>query len=411
MVLISPKIASAGHWEDWKEEALLHDGRVVLVERSLYFEFKLMCGDGGSPHTHCNVPTTYKISFHHPGTQEAISWEGGFVPAALEIIDQVPYLVVVGTGVPVEMGTYPVCNGTPYLYYRYDKVKSRWEVLNESGMPKELTKANLGFGYDDRSNGKLLSHAEITRYNQWKEKQLSAWFVVHLPKNFEGWSFYDKWGFAASQRRMYKGTESCKNIKPEIDPEVDENRKISRVLENSAKTVDVIFIGLDRTTETFTEEQYKATMGNFGGVAWLKPSCIGIVDKIEEPVNLTGPYSRQITFKNGKRSQLTRNYSFPIIACSNDMVYVIRPKDHANLVVNRYRATGEVVDVTKVALDESKLPNTEDWPKLLRIQPVSKDEIIIEFAQLEEYQSKLLAPVYSKVAWKAKFKVNFKHQW
>ena len=31
-----------------KEEVALHDGRAILVERSLYFEFKLICGDAGT---------------------------------------------------------------------------------------------------------------------------------------------------------------------------------------------------------------------------------------------------------------------------------------------------------------------------------------------------------------------------
>ena len=99
------------------------------------------------------------------------------------------------------MGTYPVCNGIPYLYYRYDKGSSRWELLDESSTPKELAKANMAYGYERENKGKLLSWAEIARYNKAREGRLSSWFVVNMPKNFHEWTFYGKWDFASSQRR------------------------------------------------------------------------------------------------------------------------------------------------------------------------------------------------------------------
>lgn len=404
-ILIGARTATAGHWDDWKEEVFLHDGRVILVERSLYFEFKLTCGDEASLGTFCNVPTTYKISFKHPDTQEEISWKEDFIPAALEIFDKAPYLVAVGPGAPVAMGIYPICNGIPYLYYRYDKGRSRWELLEESAIPKELAKANLGFGYEKRYKGKLLSHAEIARYNQWKEKHISSWFVVNLPKNFHEWIFYNKWDFAASQRRMYRGKDGCKDIKPLTDPEMDESRKVSQQLEDSAQNIVGVFLGLDERPETFTEEQYKAIEGVWG-VTWLKPSCKGIVDKVWAPENLTGPYARQITFSNGKRTQFNMNHWFTMTTCSKDMVYAIRRKDHTNLIINRFRATGEMVDVTKVAMEENRMPRTKEWQELLRVQPVSNDELILEFAQLEGYKTNLASPAHRMAVWKAKFKIK-----
>lgn len=293
-ILIGARTATAGHWDNWKEEVALHDGRVILVERSLYFEFKLLCGDGGSPSTFCNVPTTNKISFKHPDTREEVSWKEDFSPVALEIIGRVPYLVVVGTGVPVAMGTYPVCNGIPYLYYRYDKSSSRWELLGEASIPKELAKANMTYGYERESKGKLISRAEVARHNQDREERLSSWFAVKMPRNFHAWTFYGKWDFASSQRRMYKGKDGCKDVKPLADPEMDESRKISQQLEDSAKTVVGVFLGLDETRETFTKDQFRAIEGDWG-ITWVKPSCKGIVDKVVSPIDIKGPYARQIT--------------------------------------------------------------------------------------------------------------------
>lgn len=410
LVSIFPKIANAGHWDDWKEEILLHDGRVILTERSLYFEFQLTCGDEASLGTFCSVPTTYKVSFKHPDTQEEIFWKGDFSPAALEIIDQVPYLAVVGTGVPVAMGIYPACNGIPYIYYRYDKGRSRWELLEYSAIPKELAKANMGFAYDERSNGKLLSHAKIAESNQWMEKRSTSWFVVNLPKNFHEWTFYNKWEFAASQRRMYKGKEGCKDIKPLPDPEMEKSRNVSRELEDSAKTVIGVFLGLDKTPETFTKEQYKAIEGTWG-VTWLKPSCKGIVDKVDAPTDLTGPYARQITFSNGKRAQFKMNYWFTMTTCSKNMVYAIRKKDQSNFIINRFRATGEIVDVTNVALDQGKMPPYKQGKiELFRVYPINDDGLILEIAEIDGYTSNVPPPAYRIAVWKAKYKIKFMAQ-
>lgn len=406
LIFVCAKTAIAGHWDDWKEEALLHDGRVLLVERSLYFEFELVCGDTGSLSTFCDIPTTRKISFKHPDTHKEISWKDDFSPVALEIIDKVAYLVAVGPGAAVAMGTYPVCNGIPYLFYRYNSSKFRWELLVESEIPKELTKANLGFGYEKENKGKLLSHKEIARYNELRiEKRTSSWFVVNLPKNFHEWMYYNKWDFAASQRRMYKGKDSCKEIKPLPDSEMAESRKISQELEDSAKTVVGAFIGLDQIPEAFTKEQYKAIEGVWG-VTWLKSSCKGIVDKVETPRDLTGPYARQITFSNGKRAQFNMNHWFSMTTCSNDMVYAIRQKDRTEYIINRFRATGEPVDVTRVTLEENKMPHTEERVELLRAQPVSNDELFLEFAQLEGYKTNLPPPTHRMAVWKAKFNVK-----
>lgn len=408
-ILIGARTATAGHWDNWKEEVALHDGRVILVERSLYFEFKLLCGDGGSPSTFCNVPTTNKISFKHPDTREEVSWKEDFSPVALEIIGRVPYLVVVGTGVPVAMGTYPVCNGIPYLYYRYDKSSSRWELLGEASIPKELAKANMTYGYERESKGKLISRAEVARHNQDREERLSSWFAVKMPRNFHAWTFYGKWDFASSQRRMYKGKDGCKDVKPLADPEMDESRKISQQLEDSAKTVVGVFLGLDETRETFTKDQFRAIEGDWG-ITWVKPSCKGIVDKVVSPIDIKGPYARQITFSNGKRAQFNMNHWFTMTTCSGDMVYAIRRMDHTNFVINRFRATGEVVGVTKVALEQNKMPDSKRWPELLRVQPESNNELILEFAQLEGYETTVPPPAHRIAVWKAKFKVQFDAQ-
>lgn len=84
--------------------------------------------------------------------------------------------------------------------------------------------------------------------------------------------------------------------------------------------------------------------------------------------------------------------------------------DHTNFVINRFRATGEVVGVTKVALEQNKMPDSKRWPELLRVQPESNNELILEFAQLEGYETTVPPPAHRIAVWKAKFKVQFDAQ-
>jgi hypothetical protein len=205
---------------------------------------------------------------------------------------------------------------------------------------------------------------------------------------------------------MYEGKNSCKDIKPLLDPEMEVSRKTSQQLEDSSKTVVGVFMGLDETPEAFTKEQFKEIEGVWG-VTWLKSSCEGVVDKVADLRDLKGPYARQITFSNGKRTQFSMNHTFTMTTCSKSMVYAIRRKNRTNLIINRYRATGEIVDVTEVALEQNKMPQTDDWPALLRVHPVGNKELILEIAQLKGYKTQLPPPAHRMAAWKAKFRVNF----
>lgn len=91
-----------GHSKGWKEEVLLHDGRVLLVERS----FNL----GGYPTLDARERSLMDetITFTLPGTRKEISWKTKFDDRSpersslgallLDIVDGMPYLATSPAG-------------------------------------------------------------------------------------------------------------------------------------------------------------------------------------------------------------------------------------------------------------------------------------------------------------------------
>ena len=80
----------------WKEEALLHDGQKIIVERTL---------ERGGRHEIGQLPsyTKQNLAFTHPTTGQSITWEdkatedlgtSSFLPMALDIYQEAVYLVL-----------------------------------------------------------------------------------------------------------------------------------------------------------------------------------------------------------------------------------------------------------------------------------------------------------------------------
>jgi hypothetical protein len=439
--------AWAGHWVDWNEEALLSDGRKVLVSRNTYYEFQLVCGDEGSGmSTFCNSPKTYRISFEHPDSGDEIEWEeDDLSPVSLQIINKVPYLVAHGPDAPVAMVAYPVCNGTPYIFYKYVKGKSwrskkSWELLDEASIPDEIFKKNLSFAPEEHSTKKVLSEKRVRRKNEEYAHRLGETGWLDTPRNFDEWKSGNRWQFARSQRSYYKGPGTCKDLKPLPDPKGDETRKLADSLEASARTISGNFVGLDDSQEVFTSSQFRKLQGSWWAT-WVRPNCKEIVKGFTSPNDIHGPYAYEITFSNGNRTQITlprkevassmgnkKRWAIDtplrlvMATCSMDMVYVIRQSDGNNFIISRYRSTGDIVDVTKVALEQNKMPtvprSNASLFQLLQVHAVTNDEIVLEFARLDYAkknvdgtivleEGRTLTGSHLMVIWKARFNVRF----
>jgi len=148
----------------WKEEVLLHDGRVIVIERSVktgYVPREI----GQSP-----PESDYTLTFKGADGND-ISWDGGrgrFIPMILDFEAGVPYVVATGaTGL-----VYGVegCPRPPYFFFRWNA--GEWQRVTYEEFPKAIRKANLSAGltYPSRdpmreriARGELVTKEDVIR--------------------------------------------------------------------------------------------------------------------------------------------------------------------------------------------------------------------------------------------------------
>lgn len=129
--------------KQWKEEVLLHDGRIVVVER----RFKL--GGFPSPDAHERAVLDETISFVLPDSEQKISWKTEFrndvselnslSPLLLDVVGGVPYLATSPAGC-IAYNKWGRPN-PPYVLYKY--VDGAWQRIPLQEFPSELVRANL----------------------------------------------------------------------------------------------------------------------------------------------------------------------------------------------------------------------------------------------------------------------------
>jgi len=128
---------------NWKEEVLLHDGRIMVVERS----FKL----GGYPALEAQErsPLDQTITFSPPGKNKKISWvteyrddkpePNSLGALLLDVVDGVPYLATSPAGcIAYKKWGRP---NPPYVFFKY--VNDKWQQIPLKEFPRELAEANL----------------------------------------------------------------------------------------------------------------------------------------------------------------------------------------------------------------------------------------------------------------------------
>ncbi|BBP02218.1 hypothetical protein [Sulfuriferula nivalis] len=133
------------HTDEWTEEALLHDGKVIKINREVYWTFHFLSGGDASPQLMESYPDKYWFKFINPYTKETIKWHGDedYVPVLLDIMDGVPYLAVHGPQDQKTRAKY-LCPEVPYFFYKYDsKGFGSWTQIAPKEFPSILKKANL----------------------------------------------------------------------------------------------------------------------------------------------------------------------------------------------------------------------------------------------------------------------------
>ncbi len=120
----------------WKEEVRLHDGSLLVVERSFHLKGRHEIGQ--SPPI-----GEQSIAFNLPGTDKAIVWKdeyskelgrANFVLVALHIFNGVPYLITTANGC-LSSNKWGRPN-PPYVIFKYKEKK--WERIGLNDLPSEL---------------------------------------------------------------------------------------------------------------------------------------------------------------------------------------------------------------------------------------------------------------------------------
>lgn len=149
----------------------LHDGRHIEVERTVQTktEFRIFHPIIGIlPRFETTGPDTFHLKFKNPDTQETITWQGElyYTPVLLDIVDGVPYLVVLGR-VNKETESIYGCPELPYSYLKYESgFFGKWVPVPVGKAPDVLRVANLP---RNSGNDGGFFQADIPRtYEEWR---------------------------------------------------------------------------------------------------------------------------------------------------------------------------------------------------------------------------------------------------
>lgn len=163
----------------WIDDVLLHDGRIVEVQRKVVF--------------YRNSPDDYSFQVLHPDTGQLIAWKGErYVrPVLLDFVNGAAYLAIFSSREVFLNPKLYGCPELPYLFYKYDNASSRWELLQAAMIPRVLSKANMSMRYDGTymKDGTRQSVSDITRRNPLYAAGSGGLFDINIPRSFDDWHY------------------------------------------------------------------------------------------------------------------------------------------------------------------------------------------------------------------------------
>ncbi|HIJ89565.1 MAG: formylglycine-generating enzyme family protein [Desulfobulbaceae bacterium] len=198
--------------EHWSEDALLHDGRIIKVTRKV--DSTLEAGFKTPfivPHPYIeSSPDRFRLNFEHPDSKEKITWQGEqyFNPVMLDIVEGVPYLVVVGRPHIDNTKKKIIDNDKfPYMFLKYQSGGwGKWVEIPVEQFPTILLDANLSPDYPvfskvipggqeeaiiERKTGRPfrdLSVDNVLTKIKDKERSSQRYFQSKIPRSYEIWN-------------------------------------------------------------------------------------------------------------------------------------------------------------------------------------------------------------------------------
>lgn len=179
--LLSACATRAPQKTQWIEEALLHDGRIIHVTRSIKTGFDVALIR--LPETK-SAPEFYNIETINPNTGENVSWdseESGVLPIMIDFDGETTYLVVYVSGFDNTENKYG-CVFPPYVFLQHEQRKN-WVVVNQEKAPAFIKYANLTYvliGYDKTviPDLKMMQEVERERISKIPEDKRAGYQTV-----------------------------------------------------------------------------------------------------------------------------------------------------------------------------------------------------------------------------------------
>jgi hypothetical protein len=213
--------------ERWSEDVLMHDSRVIKLEREVGYTFQFISDGGGYPRFFDSWPDKYWLKFKNPDTQEIIKWQGEqyYDPIMLDIVDKTAYLVVLGQPNKDTAKIYG-CPDMPYIFLKYEN--SKWKPIPVEQFPVSLHNANLSpdfpDGFPKNSNPNSVENNRIIDGNWRSYRDLTqdevhnsigyadnglSYFQAKIPRSYDDWQYGGKVGYKNERR-----SSDCRRPRP-----------------------------------------------------------------------------------------------------------------------------------------------------------------------------------------------------
>lgn len=376
----------------WTADVLLHDGRVIKINREVCFTFQLFYGDGGSPGMFGSWPDKHWLKFEHPDTHETIKWQGEqyFYPFMLDFVDGVPYLVVNGR---TDKDTEKIygCPELPYIVLKYEKgFFGKWTPISIEQFPDVLKDANLSVDGASVDENKHASLDAVQRNIRDAEQRSAGGVQAKIPRNYDTWHSVYK-DSDKNERRKNDCRPPPKRPLPSPEFEVERQRIIQSELK--AETVNATIESFAASSEVVTGADFARSKGAWTGHGYLSNRCDGIVKTIA-PIreyfdnggwHLTGSQlvlnsGKVLPFQQAKLSKFQAPSIPQLVTCGNNTIYAVSRGNKENILIHRFTYSGEMIDALHISLPG--VDNTftgKEWGEIWEVMPM-KDQLSIALA-------------------------------
>jgi hypothetical protein len=314
---------------------VLHDGRKIKLEREVDYTFQFISGDEASMHLFASWPDKFWLKFKHPDTQESIKWQGEqyFNPVLLDVVDGVPYLVVMGSPSKDNEKIYG-CPELPYIYLKYEPgFFGKWLPIPVEAAPRVLRNSNLSPEYPDNRQ-KHLSVEDVQRLMYRYEGTSTHNFQRAIPRTYEEWNYSYK-----NSRRNERRRGDCRPpLKPL--PDVPLPKPVEIELE-TVESKDYIVKGADEYYKSLWEMKGSITRANCS-MLFTPPNPENLMLGERFVNDSTGskrlPYSGPTPYPSGRMLE-TRTERY----CNDKFIWFVGGHEElGKTVITKYTISGDL---------------------------------------------------------------------